>query len=1213
MAIPWKCSSRYHDGSAFSHLLPLEPYAMKTPARRIAHSAFCIVHSAFCIVHSALCIVHCAFCIALFAFCILHSSFCIATPAAAYVQNGLVACWDGVENAGTGVHDASATVWKDLVAGREFTLTGVTVGDNRMTFTGAKTSYGSLNATDTANVFLPATNGTVEVVFASTQSGNGSQTVIQSSTASGIVMTFLNQNLLIACNASATRYSASYGFATNTTAIRYTNAKPAAAFQNAGVLSANSTGNTTGSKTTTTIGHNSSDANLFKGHIFCIRVYNRHLTADEIASNRELDLDRFVRGSAGANDTIASRKVKIANFDEDLATVYVNGSPAPNGTVVNVADGDTVTVDIRDFRSEWYFAYAPESQTDRTLAFDYWGGLPAGTISNTATCTFTPREYLTIVVPNIDCKGHVWHAVDNAAAISNTVYKMAASSFNATKRTVTASTYSAYYAGTKVMDFAMRVRRNGINYTVTSLGSRGMFKNSGVITIRVAPRLTTLAQALTDGTGSQLTSFVGLRETAVTLVEGYDFYSGYSRALPGEMTNYVPHGATDIGSSWAGVSYSGQSKLAGPLLLPCVKIIRAQSFNNCSSVTELYSESPSLTTIATKAFAGTSKMKKVTLASPVLSSVAGDAFNVAITNLTYLSAPPASQTPLDNIVAAVAAADGAHTLRVYVPLCTSGWWDLVSEPTAAEVTAGLPEDCYGVYMTGTGGRKGWMIATDDVDASLVVTDMSQVGNAGYEIHADLEAGDTLVLSREGFTACDLQHFNRATGAWETFETVRAASFTYTHGGQLTRARWKVDGYALNLSSDRYGGTFTVSGATPIVGDNVYAAGTVLTVTALGHAEHPTSHFTVWTSGVEGEATNNATITITMDADKVLTAAFDPDEWLFNTSTKTITDGEYTSSAAVTTNPVAKTVAVPNFTGGQNYMLWLDLSLPVFVPSDPEGDYAITQFGIAGNSTFRKIRFGERFSAFTGDRPFSASRIIERLDNLGHTVMKVFPYCFTHSEPSSSPLHLTTKYEANDFIPETLVEVKDLWYTGGPYLVGTLRLPNFKTYGGSCNTYSAFSSRTAGVTNLYLTCEALSNLAVSSQTDGSLFHGMALQELTIGSTNLVAARSGAFSGAASTLERLNFLAHAPTTAALDNILASYSSRTTTSAKPLLIYCSKRAPGWRALAAEVDKSSAEWLSRPEGTWGIYQTAANKRFYLVQRDSAYDEKLQTMILLR
>ena len=34
-----------------------------------------------------------------------------------YVQYGLIAMWDGIENAGWGVHDANATVWTDLVNG----------------------------------------------------------------------------------------------------------------------------------------------------------------------------------------------------------------------------------------------------------------------------------------------------------------------------------------------------------------------------------------------------------------------------------------------------------------------------------------------------------------------------------------------------------------------------------------------------------------------------------------------------------------------------------------------------------------------------------------------------------------------------------------------------------------------------------------------------------------------------------------------------------------------------------------------------------------------------------------------------------------------------------------------------------------------------------------------------------------------------------------
>ena len=42
-----------------------------------------------------------------------------------YVQSGLLAMWDGIENAGWGAHDANATVWKDLVG----TMPDLTVHD----------------------------------------------------------------------------------------------------------------------------------------------------------------------------------------------------------------------------------------------------------------------------------------------------------------------------------------------------------------------------------------------------------------------------------------------------------------------------------------------------------------------------------------------------------------------------------------------------------------------------------------------------------------------------------------------------------------------------------------------------------------------------------------------------------------------------------------------------------------------------------------------------------------------------------------------------------------------------------------------------------------------------------------------------------------------------------------------------------------------------
>ena len=42
---------------------------------------------------------------------------------ASYVQSGLIAQWDGIDNQGTGTHDPTATTWKDLVGNLDMTLT----------------------------------------------------------------------------------------------------------------------------------------------------------------------------------------------------------------------------------------------------------------------------------------------------------------------------------------------------------------------------------------------------------------------------------------------------------------------------------------------------------------------------------------------------------------------------------------------------------------------------------------------------------------------------------------------------------------------------------------------------------------------------------------------------------------------------------------------------------------------------------------------------------------------------------------------------------------------------------------------------------------------------------------------------------------------------------------------------------------------------------
>ena len=50
-----------------------------------------------------------------------------APTARDYVQDGLIAMWDGIENAGWGTHDATATTWKNL-AGEDYDWIGVLGG-----------------------------------------------------------------------------------------------------------------------------------------------------------------------------------------------------------------------------------------------------------------------------------------------------------------------------------------------------------------------------------------------------------------------------------------------------------------------------------------------------------------------------------------------------------------------------------------------------------------------------------------------------------------------------------------------------------------------------------------------------------------------------------------------------------------------------------------------------------------------------------------------------------------------------------------------------------------------------------------------------------------------------------------------------------------------------------------------------------------------------
>ena len=258
----------------------------------------------------------------------------LADTASRYIQDGLLACWDGYENAGAGLHNASATVWKDLVGGYEFTLTGVTVERDRMVFAGTQQSYGTMGATGTAATFEKAKNGTMEIVYAS-DTGLNSQIMLQSSSTSGIMMSIWEETKLIASTASAPTFTYTSGTATNSVSVLYSAAKPTTAY--AGGVRLNSPKNTNWNSETgkTTIGTRNSRANNpFGGAIYCIRVYSRQLTEAEIHANYAVDVRRFIECITDDGDCL-----EISAKPDEL------GAPTPDyGLLERLAPGASQSV-----------------------------------------------------------------------------------------------------------------------------------------------------------------------------------------------------------------------------------------------------------------------------------------------------------------------------------------------------------------------------------------------------------------------------------------------------------------------------------------------------------------------------------------------------------------------------------------------------------------------------------------------------------------------------------------------------------------------------------------------------------------------------------------------------------------------------------------------------------------------------------------------------
>lgn len=230
-------------------------------------------------------------------------------PASAYVQSGLVAMWDGIENAGVGVHDNSATTWKDLSGNnRDWVLeSGASWADN---------AFVTLPTKGLAATFTPAITYsniiTQEIVLEVLDFDGTTRTdffkfgTTINQTVSGSQRYYIMRGLAYSLGTSyygwLPKHSSCLSVADTTPPLDTPQS----------IVTVYGTGSNTSTNPQKFLINNvaktgwqsvgwssnaapfiSNDNRGFYGKVYAIRLYNRALTTDELTQNYNLDKERF--------------------------------------------------------------------------------------------------------------------------------------------------------------------------------------------------------------------------------------------------------------------------------------------------------------------------------------------------------------------------------------------------------------------------------------------------------------------------------------------------------------------------------------------------------------------------------------------------------------------------------------------------------------------------------------------------------------------------------------------------------------------------------------------------------------------------------------------------------------------------------------------------------------------------------------------------------
>ncbi|MBR2838759.1 MAG: hypothetical protein IKE55_08250 [Kiritimatiellae bacterium] len=230
-----------------------------------------------------------------------------------YVTDGLTAHWDAIDNQATGTHSASATTWVDLVGGAALSMSGTTWGDEYCRFPTAASCGTLAGSSLLAWDSTVSTARTVEVVLKyDSATANGICFIGTSSSQIAIgrcdsgakwIASSSGAQTKIACTLNHAEFgSVSFGFVKGVYVEGYLYNSANAVAKSSG---ADSWG---GGNSTIYVGSRSGGGTGMVGNIYAVRIYDRLLTAEEVAQNYLADQERFLKETAA---TVVSGSVTV--------------------------------------------------------------------------------------------------------------------------------------------------------------------------------------------------------------------------------------------------------------------------------------------------------------------------------------------------------------------------------------------------------------------------------------------------------------------------------------------------------------------------------------------------------------------------------------------------------------------------------------------------------------------------------------------------------------------------------------------------------------------------------------------------------------------------------------------------------------------------------------------------------------------------------------